>query len=232
MHLDEIERRLRSLGAAKTAELRALRREFSKGLAREPAAKVMAIARGLLRRRDNIPRDNVRRFLAYELIAHHRDARTGLREKDVLDLGAGIDNWGAVDMFAYYLSGPAWRARQVSDWLIRRWAKSPNRWWRRAALVSTVPLNSKTRGGTGDPERTLAICRLLVRDRDDMVVKALSWALRELSKRCPDAVVRFLRSHAAALAPRVRREVGTKLTTGLKNPRRQRMADRSAERLQ
>jgi 3-methyladenine DNA glycosylase AlkD len=30
---------------------------------------------------------------------------------------------------------------------------------------------------------TLEVCRALIDDRDDMVVKALSWALRELANR-------------------------------------------------
>lgn len=61
-----------------------------------------------------------------------------------------------------------------------------DRWvWRRAVSVSTVPLNMKSRGGIGDPQRTLAVCDLLIADRDDMVVKALSWALRELAEREP-----------------------------------------------
>src|SRR5262245_35020961 len=93
-------------------------------------------------------------------------------------------------------------------------------WWRRAALVATVPLNNKTQGGSGDASRTLAVCRLLLADGDDMVVKALSWALRELAKREPDTVRQFLADEGDSLAPRVRREVGHKLTTGRKNPRR------------
>jgi 3-methyladenine DNA glycosylase AlkD len=56
----------------------------------------------------------------------------------------------------------------------------------------------------------------LLEDRDDMVVKAMSWALRELAKRDPGAVRAFLSKHGARLAARVRREVGNKLTTGLK----------------
>ena len=88
-------------------------------------------------------------------------------------------------------------------------------------MVSTVALNNKARGGDGDTGRTLMICKMLVADRDDMVVKALSWALRELSKRDPKSVRTFLREHDV-LAPRVVREVNSKLKTGLKNPRKQR----------
>ncbi|HLF02206.1 MAG TPA: DNA alkylation repair protein, partial [Anaerolineales bacterium] len=114
----------------------------------------------------------------------------------------------------------AWREGQISDSVIYGWAKSKNRWWRRAALVSTIGLNNKARGGTGDTPRTLAVCALLVSDRDDMVVKAMSWALRELAKRDPKAVRKFITEHQYELAARVIRETNNKLKTGLKNPKK------------
>jgi 3-methyladenine DNA glycosylase AlkD len=55
-----------------------------------------------------------------------------------------------------------------------------------------------------------------------MVVKAMSWALRELSKRDPKAVQLFVTKHQAQLAPRVKREVANKLRTGLKTPKKKR----------
>jgi 3-methyladenine DNA glycosylase AlkD len=61
---------------------------------------------------------------------------------------------------------------------------------------------------------------MLLADRDDMVVKAMSWALRELSKRDPRAVRQFLIDHRDQIALLVTREVGNKLATGLKNPKR------------
>jgi 3-methyladenine DNA glycosylase AlkD len=131
-----------------------------------------------------------------------------------------MDSWGDVDTFACYVAGPAWRERQVDDAEVARWTRSKDRWWRRAGVVSTVPLNSRARGGTGDAPRTLAICRLALDDRDPMVVKALSWALRELAKRSPADVERFLDDHDARLPALVRREVRSKLRTGLKAPRR------------
>jgi 3-methyladenine DNA glycosylase AlkD len=76
----------------------------------------------------------------------------------------------------------------------------------------------RSQGGRGDVDRTLAVCRLLVDDQDDMVVKAMSWALRQLVVHDPDAVNQFLDAHEEVLAARVKREVRNKLTTGLKNP--------------
>jgi 3-methyladenine DNA glycosylase AlkD len=51
-----------------------------------------------------------------------------------------------------------------------------------------------------------------------MVVKALSWALRALAKNDASAVRSFLDLHSDSLAPRILREVGNKLRTGLKHP--------------
>jgi 3-methyladenine DNA glycosylase AlkD len=83
-----------------------------------------------------------------------------------------------------------------------------------------VPLNNKARGGSGDARRTLAVCDLLIGDREDMVVKAMSWALRELAKRDAASVNAFVAANQELLAKRVLREVNAKLTTGLKNPNR------------
>ncbi len=159
------------------------------------------------------------RWQAYEIIAAHAGAFLTLRAETLEELGQGINSWWSVDSFARTLSGPAWRDGLVSDELIIRWAHSPDLWWRRAALVSTVAFNVRSQGGKGDVPRTLAICQVLVADHEDMVVKALSWALRELVYFDPNAVERFVQEHEHVLAGRVKREVGSKLRTGLKNPR-------------
>ena len=80
-------------------------------------------------------------------------------------------------------------------------------------------MNVRSQGGKGDAPRTLQVCRLLAADPDDMVVKALSWALRELVGHDPRAVRAFLDEYEMVLAGRVKREVQHKLETGLKNPR-------------
>ncbi len=163
------------------------------------------------------------RWQAYELIAGHKGAFGSLREETLEELGHGINSWWTVDSFTRTLSGPAWRDGLVTDNLIVKWAHSPDFWWRRAALVSTVAFNIRSQGGRGDAARTLSICRLLADDHEDMVVKALSWALRELVYFDPLAVEGFLKEHESVLAGRVKREVGSKLRTGLKNPRKKRI---------
>jgi 3-methyladenine DNA glycosylase AlkD len=216
--VDDLENQIVSSLAAltrpTTEAIRNVRRRFSSQLAEAPAQLIVALALQLVRHAA------VPRFVAYELILYHPQALLSLKARSLENLGAGNNSWGEVDAFACYLAGPAWRERQVSDALITRWASSGDRWWRRTAVVSTVALNNKARGGSGDTGRTLMICKIVIADRDDMVVKALSWALRELSKRDPESVRTFLREHEGVLAARVVREVNSKLKTGLKNPRK------------
>jgi 3-methyladenine DNA glycosylase AlkD len=211
----EIQSAIRKLPRPSTQPIRALRRQYSKRLSAESPASIVQISNHL------VDAGSIKcRFFAYELILHHLAALQSLRGKDLEQLGRGMSSWAEVDTFSCYVSGPVWRACQVQDSLIHRWARSRDRWWRRAALVSTVPLNNKARGGTGDTRRTLEVCRILAADHDDMVEKALSWALRELSKRDPDAVSLFLERHEKKLGTRVLREVRNKLSTGLKNPKK------------
>jgi 3-methyladenine DNA glycosylase AlkD len=191
-----------------------LRRAFARSLKDASPEFVLRVARELFYNTDNPG-------YASSLLMFHKAAFETLGEREIEEFGRGIDSWGTVDTFARRLAGPAWLRGQVSDELIHKWARSDDRWWRRAALVSTVALNVRSKGGYGDVSRTLAVCRMLVDDHDDMVVKAMSWALRELIVHDPEAVREFLAEHEDVLAARVKREVRNKLTTGLKNPKRQ-----------
>jgi 3-methyladenine DNA glycosylase AlkD len=203
-----------ALPSRSTAALRGVRRDFSRRLRAAPAEDVVALAYALIETTD------IHRFVADELIVHHTSALQTLAEADLRRLAGKLGSWDQVDSFSLYLSGRAWRTGQVTESTISIWALSPDRWWRRVALVSTVALNLKAQGGTGDAERTLRICQLLMDDRDDMVVKAMSWALRALAVPCPEAVEGFIEENRGRLAARVVREVENKLRTGLKNPRR------------
>jgi len=206
-----IRRELASLSSLTTASVRAVRRRWSNALANERADVVLGVVR-LLVAHAGWPE----RVVAFELLAGHAPAMARVNGKMVDDLAAGLADWGSIDLFGVTIAGVAWRLGHLSDHQVMRWTRSSDRWRRRLALVATVPLNIRSRGGTGDVERTLAVCRALADDRDDMVVKALSWALRELAKRDPEPVAAFLRDEDARLAARVRREVRTKLETGLK----------------
>jgi len=204
-----------TLSAQTVTDVRAIQRRYSKVLIEASPATILAIADSLLSD-GSWPE----RVVACEMLVRRPDAMAQLSETAVDRWGKGLADWGSVDLYGVTIAGVAWRGRRVSDEQVMKWARSSNRWRRRLALVATVPLNSRARGGAGDTIRTLAVCRSLVDDRDDMVVKALSWALRELSKRDRESVARFIHQEESRLAPRVRREVKSKLETGRKLRRR------------
>ncbi|MEO8114587.1 MAG: DNA alkylation repair protein [Phenylobacterium sp.] len=207
----ELDAELRRGSPATTDAVRAVRKRWSARLKGEPAALVIDLALTLLR-------SHGRRWVAYELVRLHAGAFAA-SPPHVEAFAEGLHSWDSVDAFGRILAGPAWLRGWLDDGLILRWSASPDRWLRRTALVATVALNAKTDGGAGDAARTLAVCRRLIADRDDMVVKAMSWALRELAVRDPGAVEAFLEAYEAGLAARVKREVRHKLATGLKTPR-------------
>jgi 3-methyladenine DNA glycosylase AlkD len=212
---EEIIRRLRET-PRDVAAVRSLRKRISKEIAELDRDIVLDAALALI---SHAPYG---RFVGYELVLNH-SAMGSISLDEVEALAKGMESWSDVDTFACYISGPAWRKGRIKDSAVREWARSEDRWWRRAALVSTVPLNVAAQGGRGDAKRTLAVCSLLAADRDDMVVKALSWALRSLVKHDPDGVRKFLEDHREIVAARVTREVNHKLSTGLKNPRSKRL---------
>jgi 3-methyladenine DNA glycosylase AlkD len=211
----ELASQVSRLTVRNTSAVRTVRTEFSRRVAGKPPEFVKEFAASLLsEQRGQL------RWVAYELVSYHKPTFEQLRTPDLQKFGEGIDNWASVDCFGLYLAGPTWAQGRVSDRTITGWARSEDRWWRRAALVSTVALSR--RGTARDVAKVTRVCRMLARDRDDMVVKAVSWALRELAKKHPQPARSFLEEHRPKLAARVIREVENKLATGLKTPRRSR----------
>lgn len=213
MVASQIDANIRALPVLKTAAARDIRRQYSHQLKQADPRFILNLSRELIKKHDQ-------RWLAYEIIRNHQATFHKIGKVELEELGQGINSWDTTDAFARILAGPAWLNGQVTDNLIHKWANSEDLWWRRAALVSTVALNKRSQGGKGDVARTLAVCGLLVSDHEDMVAKAMSWALRELVVHDPEALNKFLTEHEAELPARVKREVRNKLKTGLKNPKR------------
>jgi len=91
---------------------------------------------------------------------------------------------------------------------VEAWIENPRLWTRRAALVFTLPWAKEKR----DPERMLGWAVRLAEDRQWFIQKAVGWWLRELSKRDPKRVRRFLKDHGEKLTGVARREAMKYLT--------------------
>jgi 3-methyladenine DNA glycosylase AlkD len=153
----------------------------------------------------------------FELIAGSKKWLGAMKYEDAADLMCHLDNWASVDHFSVGIFGVLWRLGEVQDRHIQGLLESDNVWERRVAVVSTVSLNLKSRGGTGDTVRTVRVCEQVVDERHPMIWKALSWALRQLSRMDREAVESFLDMHGERMSKQVLREVRHKLEFGTKN---------------
>ena len=111
-------------------KLRAVRVRLSKALKDAEAADVIAAAKRF--------GPNMGRWVGDELIAGHKGAMAALDIATLNDLGQGMSSWYATDAFGTTVAGPAWVRGQISDADVIAWARSPDLWWRRLALVATT----------------------------------------------------------------------------------------------
>ena len=155
--------------------------------------------------------------LGIRWLGYDKTLIASITESDIDELAVGLDNWVSVDNFSILISGAAWLRGTIGIEKIRSYLASDDPFIRRVAVVSTVTLNLKSRGGKGDVEQTLDICRRVVSDHHPMLIKALSWALRELSKCYPAPVIEFIDTYKKILSPRVTKEVTHKVLHGTKN---------------
>ena len=89
-----------------------------------------------------------------------------------------ISSWADHDALVYYLISPMMVDEPSRVRVVFAWARSPNRWRRRASAVALI------RGARRHMFRS-EIARLsdmLLADSDDMVQKGLGWLLREYAK--------------------------------------------------
>jgi 3-methyladenine DNA glycosylase AlkD len=109
-----------------------------------------------------------------------------------------ISSWADHDALVHYLIAPMVVAQPDRTSKIFRWAKSRNRWHRRAACVALI---QGTRKKLFFSEIT-RLSDLLLQDEDDMVQKGLGWLLRETAKADPRRTVPYL-VRIRARAPRL-----------------------------
>jgi 3-methyladenine DNA glycosylase AlkD len=130
---------------------------------------------------------------------------------------AGLVGWAEIDNTCQSI----WSADEVlarwEDWqpFLSGLAQDENISLRRASLVLLVtPLRS-----SADPrlcQQALANIERLQAERDPLIAKAISWALRAMSQQQPELARSYLDAHAADLPAIAVRETRRKLETGKK----------------
>jgi 3-methyladenine DNA glycosylase AlkD len=101
-----------------------------------------------------------------------------------------VASWADHDALAHYLLAPMVAAQPARCREVFRWAKSRNRWRRRAACVALIR-GARERRFFAEIVR-LSNQLLRNKDEDDMVQKGLGWLLRETAKADPKRTVPYL----------------------------------------
>lgn len=83
--------------------------------------------------------------------------------------------------------------------VLRAWARSPDRWLRRSAVIAQLGFKERT-----DTGLLTDVVLANAEDPEFFVRKAIGWALRDYAKVAPDWVAAFVRDHP--LSPLSRRE--------------------------
>lgn len=101
-----------------------------------------------------------------------------------------INNWDLVDLTAGKIVG-AHLDRKPKD-LLYTFAKSNDLWQRRIAIIATSYYIGK-----GESHETIKTAKVLLRDKHDLIHKAVGWMLREVGKRCSQKTLTdFLDQHS------------------------------------
>lgn len=99
-----------------------------------------------------------------------------------------VSSWADHDALVHDLLAPMVAADPARCREVFRWAKSPNRWRRRAACVALI---------RGEREQKffsqiVQLSNQLLKEEEDMVQKGLGWLLRETAKADPKRTVPYL----------------------------------------
>ena len=103
-----------------------------------------------------------------------------------------INNWDLVDRAAPYVVGSylADKSRAV----LYKLARSKNPWERRTAIVATYYFIR-----AGDVDDTFGVAEILVKDKHELVQKAVGSWIREAGKKDQKQLLRFLEKHAGSM---------------------------------
>ena len=145
-----------------------------------------------------------------------------------------IDDWSTCDWYCVKVLGPfveAAQDRREAAEAVAAWRFAAPLWQRRAASVAFV--NVAPQGESFFPGFTallLDVCATNVGDGARFSQTSVGWLLRELSRADPNAVTRFVRTHASEMSSEARRSATARLRRRAHDERPRARGARGAER--
>ena len=114
-----------------------------------------------------------------------------------------IDNWETCDQLSSNVVTPIMVKKPNLLNELFELTKSGNKWERRFAVATVANINH---GGRACPKETFWICKPLLTDKETVVTKAVGWAIREISKKCPKETFDFLKENLEIIPKRLLKE--------------------------
>jgi 3-methyladenine DNA glycosylase AlkD len=131
------------------------------------------------------------------LLELHQKELTG-RDMPLLEqLLRASRTWAYVDWLCAKVVAPLVEREPALARVLQRWARDPDFWIRRSAMLSLLPA---MRRGEGDFPLFDRLAVPMLGETEFFIRKAIGWILREVSKRRPGLTVAFVRRHAAQLS--------------------------------
>jgi 3-methyladenine DNA glycosylase AlkD len=122
--------------------------------------------------------------------AYKKSKKDKMKQREIYEFylknTSRINNWDLVDLSAPNIVGDFCSIEGTE--ILKLLAKSENIWERRIAILSTAPFIKKRIFG-----ETLSISDMLLKDKHDLIHKAVGWMLREVGKRNMEVLEIFLK---------------------------------------
>ncbi len=123
----------------------------------------------------------------------------GMTQKDIFDFYLAhtkyINNWDLVDLSAPKVVGVYLMDKDRT--ILYQLAKSKNLWERRIAMLATFQFICFKQS-----KDALAMAKILLYDKHDLIHKAVGWMLREAGKRCSEQILTFFLDEHSTKMPR------------------------------
>ena len=136
---------------------------------------------------------NDERFTALVILVNRMKRAKGEEKERIVEFYLNnvsrVNNWNLVDVSAYQILGN-FLIDKADRGILEKLANSKDLWERRISVVSTFAFIRR-----GEFEDNLRISKILLKDPEDLIHKAVGWMLREVGKKNRKILENFLKEN-------------------------------------
>jgi len=136
------------------------------------------------------------RLTAVFMLVEKYKAADEIHKKEIYDFylshTAGINNWDIVDASAHKIVGDWLRDKKRKP--LYKLARSKNLWEKRISIISTFAFIAGN-----DLDDAYKLAEILLKDKHDLIHKAVGWVLRECGKKDKARLKEFIAAHGTGM---------------------------------